>query len=59
MSWIQSAKLNGHDPYCYLTDVLERLATQPARSTTAGSVTAEQLIPVDVSGSQMQHTVRV
>lgn len=31
MSWIQSAKLNGHDPYCYLTDVLERLATQPTR----------------------------
>jgi IS66 C-terminal element len=23
------AKLNGHDPYCYLKDVLERLTTQP------------------------------
>ena len=30
MSLIQSAKLNGHDPYLYLTDVLERLPTQPA-----------------------------
>jgi transposase len=31
MSLIQSAKLNGHDPYRYLKDVLERLPTQPAR----------------------------
>ena len=30
MSLIQSAKLNGHDPYRYLADVLERLPTQPA-----------------------------
>jgi hypothetical protein len=30
MSLIQSAKLNGHDPYCYLKDVLERLPTRPA-----------------------------
>jgi hypothetical protein len=30
MSLIQSAKLNGHDPYCYLKDVLERLPTQSA-----------------------------
>jgi hypothetical protein len=30
MSLIQSAKLNGHDPYHYLADVLERLPTQPA-----------------------------
>ena len=29
MSLIQSAKLNGHDPYAYLKDVLERLPTQP------------------------------
>jgi len=27
-SLIQSAKLNGHDPYAYLKDVLERLPTQ-------------------------------
>jgi len=30
MSLIQSAKLNGHDPYRYLKDVLERLPTQAA-----------------------------
>ena len=30
MSLIQSAKLNGHDPYLYLNDVLERLPTQRA-----------------------------
>ena len=29
MSLIQSAKLNGHDPYRYLKEVLERLPTQP------------------------------
>ena len=30
MSSIQSAKLNGHEPHAYLSDVLERLPTQPA-----------------------------
>jgi transposase len=30
MTLIQSAKLNGHDPYAYLKDVLDRLPTQPA-----------------------------
>ncbi len=30
MSLTQSAKLNGHDPYRYVKDVLERLPTQPA-----------------------------
>ncbi len=30
MSQIQSAKLNGHDPYAYLKDVLTRLPTQRA-----------------------------
>jgi len=29
MSLIQSAKLNGHDPYVYLKDVMERLPTWP------------------------------
>jgi transposase len=29
MSLIQSAKLNGHDPYRYLKDSLECLPTQP------------------------------
>ncbi|MDT4849970.1 IS66 family transposase ISPpu19 [compost metagenome] len=31
MSLIQSAKLNGHDPYAYLKDVLTRLPTQKMR----------------------------
>jgi len=30
MSLIQSARLNGHDPYTYLKDVLTRLPTQRA-----------------------------
>ena len=30
MSLIQTARLNGHDPYVYLKDVLTRLPTQPA-----------------------------
>jgi transposase len=30
MSLIQSAKLNGHDPYRYLKDILERLPTHAA-----------------------------
>ena len=33
MSLVQSARLNGHDPYAYLRDVLERLPTQPASRT--------------------------
>jgi hypothetical protein len=28
MTLIQSAKLNGHDPYAYLKNVLRRLPTQ-------------------------------
>jgi transposase len=31
MSLVHSARLNGHDPYAYLRDVLERLPTQPDR----------------------------
>lgn len=30
MSLLQSAKLNGHDPFDYIRDVLKRLPTQPA-----------------------------
>jgi len=30
MSLLHSAKLNGHDPYAYLKDVLTRLPAQPA-----------------------------
>ena len=38
MSLIQSAKLNGHDPYVYLKDVLTRLPTQRASAV-------EELLP--------------
>jgi hypothetical protein len=31
MSLIESAKLNGHDPFAYLKDVLTRLPTHPYR----------------------------
>jgi hypothetical protein len=30
MSLVQSAKLNGHDPWVYLKDVLQRLPSHPA-----------------------------
>ena len=30
MSLVHSARINGHDPYAYLRDILERLLTQPA-----------------------------
>ncbi|RMV83125.1 Mobile element protein [Pseudomonas coronafaciens pv. garcae] len=38
MSLIQSARLNGHDPYAYLKDVLTRLPTQRASEV-------EELLP--------------
>ena len=30
MSLVHSARINGLDPYAYLSDVLQRLPTQPA-----------------------------
>ena len=30
MSLVHSARINGHDPYAYLKDILERLSTHPA-----------------------------
>lgn len=38
MSLIHSAKLNGHDPYAYIRDVLTRLPTHPASRS-------EELLP--------------
>jgi len=35
MSLIQSARMNGHDPYAYLKDVLIRLPTQRASEIEA------------------------
>lgn len=34
MSLIHSARLNGHDVYAYLIDILERLPSQPASRIT-------------------------
>jgi hypothetical protein len=41
MSLIQSAKLNGHDPFLYLKDILSRLPTQP--NSRIGEVAAASL----------------
>jgi transposase len=43
MSLIQSAKLNGHDPYAYLKDVLTRLPTQ--RASQIGELLAHNWAP--------------
>ena len=34
MSLLHTARLNGHEPYAYLKDVLERLPTQQASALT-------------------------
>lgn len=41
MSLIQSAKLNSHDPYAYLKDVLTRLLTQKERHRRATAAKLE------------------
>ncbi len=43
MSLIQSARLNGHDPYAYLKDVLTRLPTQ--RASEIGQLLPHQWVP--------------
>jgi transposase len=45
MSLIQSAKINGHDPYAYLKDVMERLPTQ--RASMIGELLPHNWVPVD------------
>jgi len=42
-SLIQSAKLNGHDPYAYLKDVLQRLPTQ--RASEIGQLLPHRWVP--------------
>jgi len=49
MSLIQSAKLNGHDPYRYLKDVLERLPTQ--RASQLDALLPHHWVSVDQSTS--------
>lgn len=43
ISLIQSARLNGHDPYAYLKDVLTRLPTQ--RASEIGQLLPHQWVP--------------
>ncbi|MNJ18698.1 hypothetical protein D3C77_130050 [compost metagenome] len=40
---IQSARMNGHDPYAYLKDVLKRLPTQ--RASEIGQLLPNQWMP--------------
>ena len=47
MSLIQSAKLNGHDPYAYLKDVLTRLPTQ--RNSMIGELLPHRWMPQTAS----------
>lgn len=47
-SLIQSAKLNGHDPYAYLKDVLTRLPTQRASEI-------DQLLPYQWVSTRVMH----
>ncbi|MEB0107901.1 IS66 family transposase [Pseudomonas sp. MH9.3] len=44
MSLIQSARINGHDPYAYLKDVLTQLPTQ--RASKIGLLLPHQWVPV-------------
>ena len=48
MSLIQSAKLNGHDPYAYLKDVLQRLPTQ--RAGAINELLPHRWLPADKLG---------
>jgi transposase len=43
ISLIQSAKLNGHDPYAYLKDVLARLPTH--RASTIDELLPHRWVP--------------
>ena len=56
MSLIQSARLNGHDPYAYMKDVLTRLPTQKNSQINAKSA-ASIGGRADSSGPRMPHTM--
>ncbi|BAU73304.1 hypothetical protein PVE_R2G0834 [Pseudomonas veronii 1YdBTEX2] len=43
MSLIRSARMNGHDPYAYLKDVLTRLPMQ--RASEIGQLLPHQWVP--------------
>ena len=47
MSLIQSAKLNGHDPFLYLKDILSRLPTQP--NSRIGELLPQRWLPESIA----------
>ncbi|MEO8908400.1 MAG: IS66 family transposase [Microbacteriaceae bacterium] len=47
MSLIQSARLNGHDPYRYLKDILQRLPTQ--RASQIEKLLPHHWVPAEIS----------
>ena len=47
MSLIQTAKLNGHDPYAYLKDVLTRLPTH--RASAIDELLPHRWVPVKLT----------
>jgi transposase len=47
MSLIHSARINGHDPYAYLREVLERLPTQ--RASQIGELLPHRWMPAEVA----------
>src|SRR5574343_472480 len=49
MSLIQSAKLNGHDPFVYLKDILSRLPTQP--NSRIGELLPHRWLPSTSTGN--------
>lgn len=50
MSLVQSARMNGHDPYAYLKDVLTRLPTHKA--SHIGQLLPHRWQPGQSAGSQ-------
>jgi hypothetical protein len=56
MSLIQSAKLNGHDPYAYLKDVLR--GCRPSRPAASGTAAAS-LVQATQAVESLQFTLRV
>lgn len=56
MSLMQSAKLNGHDPYAYLKDVLTRLPTQRASEIQELASLATGLDTQDVMPGRLPRT---
>jgi len=60
MSLIQSARMNGHDPYAYLRDVMARLPMQraPARSASCCHIAGSQPDKA-ISKTRPRHAVKM